>query len=256
MSEFEGQVALVTGGAAGIGAGVARALAAAGATVVVADVDAERGQAVAGEVGGTFVRCDVRDPADSVAAVQVAVDRYGGLDLVALNAGIAGGLGFGGDGFGEGGFDLARYRMVTGINLDGVVFGVQAALPALAARGGPRPAQIIATASLAGLTGVPFDPVYAATKHAVVGLVRSLGPALAARRVRVNAVCPSFARTAIIGPIEAMLAEQGVPLLEVSDVVEAVLAIAAGEGTGEAWYVVPGRPAEPFRFRGVPGPRA
>ena len=102
-----------------------------------------------------------------------------------LNAGVATGCGVGDD------FDLARYRRAMGANLDGVVFGVHAALPALRRRGGGA---IVATASLAGLTGVPYDPLYAANKHAVVGLVRSLAP-LAEEGIRVNAVCPGFAES-------------------------------------------------------------
>ena len=93
-----------------------------------------------------------------------------------------------------------------GANLDGVVFGVHAALPALRRRGGGA---IVATASLAGLTGVPYDPLYAANKHAVVGLVRSLAP-LAAEGIRVNAVCPGFAESRIIDPIRDALRDSGV----------------------------------------------
>ena len=87
-----------------------------------------------------------------------------------LNAGVGSGCGVGED------FDLALYRRAMGANLDGVVFGTHAALPALRARGGGA---IVATSSLAGLTGVAYDPLYAANKHAVVGLTRSLGPLLA-----------------------------------------------------------------------------
>jgi NAD(P)-dependent dehydrogenase (short-subunit alcohol dehydrogenase family) len=243
---MEGKVALITGGASGIGAAVGRRLAGEGAKVVLADVDLERGNGVAEEIGADFVRCDVRDLDENVAAVAAAVERHGGLDLAFLNAGIATGFGFGDD------FDLEGYRRAMAINLDGVVFGVQAALPALRARGG---GQIVATASLAGLTAVPLDPIYAANKHAVVGLVRSLGSVHAPEGIRVNGLCPSFARTPIIGPIEALLTEGGVPILEVGDVVDAFMAIVTGDGAGECWFVIAGRPAEPFRFRGVPGPR-
>ena len=83
-----------------------------------------------------------------------------------LNAGIASFFSLGDD------FDPQLYRRAMGVNLDGVVFGMDAALPALKARGGGA---IVATASLAGLNGPPFDPLYAANKHAVVGLTRSLG---------------------------------------------------------------------------------
>ncbi|SHN01571.1 SDR family oxidoreductase [Cryptosporangium aurantiacum] len=240
------KAAWVTGGASGIGAAVSRRLASQGYQVLVTDVDVAGGEKVAAEVGGVFRRCDVREPSDSVAAVSAAVDTFGGLDLAFLNAGVATGFGL------EDGFSPEAYRRVMSINLDGVVYGAHAAIPALKARGG---GDIIATASLAGLTAVPFDPIYGANKAAVVGLVRALGPLYAPQGIRVNALCPSFAETAIIENVRDVLVGSGVPLLEVSDVVAAFDAILAGEGTGEAWYVQVGRPAEPFAFRNVPGPR-
>lgn len=244
--EFSGSVSLVTGGAGGIGAGVARRLAAAGSSVVIADVAVDAGAAVATDIGGRFVRCDVSDPADSTAAVAAAVDAYGGLDIVFLNAGVSTPCGVGDD------FDLEAYRRAMGINIDGVVFGVHAALPALRARGGGL---IVATASLAGLTGMPIDPIYGANKHAVVGLVRALGPALARENIRVQGLCPSFARTAIIADLEETFAATGVAVLTVEEVVDGFWAAAKSQGAGECFAVVPGRALEPFRFRGVPGPR-
>ncbi|RKT53528.1 SDR family NAD(P)-dependent oxidoreductase [Saccharothrix australiensis] len=244
--EFEDRVVLVTGGANGIGAGVARKLAGLGARVVVADVDTAGGEAVADAVGGLFVPCDVRDPRDSEAAVAEAVRACGGLDVAVLNAGVATGFGLGDD------FDAERYRAVMGVNLDGVVYGVHAALPELRKRGG----HIIATASMAGLMAMPLDPVYGANKAAVVALVRALGPVLAADGVRVNAVCPSFADTAIIAGFESVLRTSGMPVLTVAEVVDAYLAVLRAGGTGECWYVQAGRPSEPFRFPNPPGPRA
>lgn len=241
-----GKVALITGGSNGIGAAVARRLARGGARVVLADVDANAGTALAKELDAIFVRCDVREPVDSEAAVATAVERFGGLDIAFLNAGVAGGTGVGDD------FDLAAYRRAMGVNLDGVVFGVHAALPALRARGG---GDIVATASMAALTATPFDPIYGANKAAVVGLVRALGPAFGEENIRVNALCPSFADTAILTPMKQQLEETGFPILGVDDVVEAFMRVLGAGGTGDAWYVVPGRPSEPFRFRGVPGPR-
>ncbi|MBB5958390.1 NAD(P)-dependent dehydrogenase (short-subunit alcohol dehydrogenase family) [Saccharothrix tamanrassetensis] len=243
--EFEGRVALITGGANGIGEGVARRLAGLGARVLVADVDAVRGQAVADDIGGAFVSCDVRDPRQSEAAVAEAVRAFGGLDIVVLNAGIATGFGLGDD------FDPERYRSVMGINLDGVVYGVHAALPELKKRGG----HIIATASMAGLMAMPLDPLYGANKAAVVALVRALGPVLAADGVTVNAVCPSFADTAIISGFKSFLESSGMPVLTVDEVVDAYLAVLRTGGTGECWYVQAGRPSEPFKFPNPPGPR-
>ncbi len=97
-----------------------------------------------------------------------------------------------------------------GINLDGVVFGAQALLGPMRARGGGA---MVATASLAGLAAVPMDPIYAANKHAVVGLTRSLGPVLALDGIRFNAVCPGFSESNIVAPIRDALAEQGLDLI-------------------------------------------
>ncbi|EXG79358.1 SDR family oxidoreductase [Cryptosporangium arvum] len=240
------KAAWVTGGASGIGAAVSRRLASQGYRVLVTDVDESGGSAVASEIGGLFKRCDVTSPSDSLDAVAAATEAFGGLDLAFLNAGVATGFAL------EEGFSPEAYRRVMSINLDGVVYGAHAALPALKARGG---GDIVATASLAGLTAVPFDPIYGANKAAVVGLVRALGPLYTADNIRVNALCPSFAETAIITNVRDALIGAGVPLLDVADVVAAFDSILAGDGTGEAWYVQVGRPAEPFAFRNVPGPR-
>jgi NAD(P)-dependent dehydrogenase (short-subunit alcohol dehydrogenase family) len=245
VSALDGKVALVTGGAGGLGAATCDALAAAGARIVVADLDVEGGERVAERVGGAFVRTDVSDLDANLAAVAFATEAYGGLDLVHLNAGIASFCSLGED------FDPKLYRRAMGVNLDGVVFGVHAALPALKARGGGA---IVATASLAGLTGVALDPIYAANKHGVVGLTRSLGPALVADGVRMNAVCPGFAESAIVDPIREYLAEQGFKIIPAPAVAAAVMALFTGDMSGECWFVQPDREPEAFRFRRVPGP--
>ncbi len=247
-SELDGKVAWITGAANGIGAATARRLAEAGVQVLAADVDDAAGEAIAEEIGGHYVHCDVRDPEASVAAVAAAVERFGGLDLAFLNAGVSTGFGFGED------FDVDGYRRAMSINLDGVVFGMQAALPVMTERGSGT---IVATASMAGLTMIPQDPIYAANKTAVVGLVRSV--ALAQQQagvdIKVQALCPSFAQTAIIGPIESFLNEVKFPILPVSEVVDTFMKALTSDGTGECWFVVPGRDSAPFEFRNVPGPR-
>lgn len=240
------RVALVTGGGRGIGAGVARWLAGAGAHVVVADVDIAAAEEVAGAIGGVTVQCDVRSRADNDRAVGAAVDRFGGLDVVALNAGVSSGFPFPA-------FDEDLYHRAVGVNLDGVVLGVQAALPALRARGGGR---IVVTASLAGLAPVPLDPVYAATKAAAVHLVRSLGPVLAAEGIAINSLCPGFADTSIVDPVRGFLAASGIPLMTVDDVVAGFAAVLASDGAGEAWLLQHGHPPQPYRFGGVPAPLA
>jgi NAD(P)-dependent dehydrogenase (short-subunit alcohol dehydrogenase family) len=243
--ELRDKVAVVTGGASGIGRATTLQLAEAGAVVVVADLNEEAGAAVAEQVGGHFVRVDVADLESNRAMVEFATERAGGIDMAFLNAGVATGCGIGDD------FDLELYRRAMGVNLDGVVFGTQAVLPALRERGGGA---IVATASLAGLTGMPFDVVYTANKHAVVGFVRGLGPALAGDGIRVNAVCPGFAESALVAPIRDGLIEQGFQVMPAEEVADVVVELFAGDMAGECWFVQPGR-AGAFEFRHVPGPR-
>jgi NAD(P)-dependent dehydrogenase (short-subunit alcohol dehydrogenase family) len=239
------KVALVTGGASGLGRATAVALAEAGCEVVVADVDEAGAREVAEQVGGHAWVGDVSSFEANAELVDFVVREAGGLDIAYLNAGVASGFSLGED------FDLDRYRLAMGVNLDGVVFGTHHALPALKARGGGA---IVATASLAGLTAVPFDPVYAANKAAVVGLARAMGPALAGDNITFNAICPGFAESKIVDPIREILDAQGVQLIPAETVAETVLRIITGGGTGEAWFVQPGREPAPFTFRNVPGP--
>jgi len=141
-----------------------------------------------------------------------------------------------------------EWRRILRANLDGVVYGTRE----LAARLMPDGGSIVATASLAGLTGMPHDPAYTATKHAVVGWVRAAAPALAERGIRLNALCPGFADTPIVeAELRGLL---DVPLMEPSFVAEAALRVLEDPETGRAWVVQPNR-VEPFRFPGVPGPR-
>ena len=101
----------------------------------------------------------------------------------------------------------------------------------------------------------PMDAVYTATKHAVVGLVRSVAVNCADDGIRVNAVCPGFTDTAMIDGFREMLHQGGMPLVSVDDVAGAFFAVLAARCTGECFFVQPGRASEPFRFPSVPGPR-
>ena len=141
-----------------------------------------------------------------------------------------------------------EWQIILRANLDGVVYGTRE----LASRLMPRGGSIIATASLAGLTATPFDPAYTATKHAVVGWVRAAAPALTARGIRLNALCPGFVDTPLVQA--ELRGRLDVPLMEASFVAAAALRVLEDEETGRAWVVQPNR-VEPFRFPGVPGPR-
>jgi NAD(P)-dependent dehydrogenase (short-subunit alcohol dehydrogenase family) len=141
-----------------------------------------------------------------------------------------------------------EWHLILRANIEGVVYGTRE----LAARLMPNGGSIVATASLAGLTAMPHDPAYTATKHAVVGWVRAAAPALAARGIRLNALCPGFTDTPIVdAELRGVL---DVPLLEPAFVAEAALRVLEDEETGRAWIVQPNR-VEPFHFQGVPGPR-
>ncbi|MER7272962.1 SDR family oxidoreductase [Dactylosporangium sp. NPDC000244] len=235
-------VALVTGGGGGIGAAICARLAASGYSLVVADLDLDAAERVAKECGGTAVRADVADPAGNADMVARALDTHGALDLLVLAAGIQS------DVPPDPGVDLARYRRALGVNLDGVVFGVDAALEALERSGG----QIVAVASLAALGPEQANPVYALTKAAVVGYVRALSTPLAPRGVRINALCPGFTDTPFLGITGRLLRKQKIPLLSPDEVAAAVEAVAAGAGTGEAWALIPGRPAARHEFPALP----
>jgi NAD(P)-dependent dehydrogenase (short-subunit alcohol dehydrogenase family) len=141
-----------------------------------------------------------------------------------------------------------QWQRILRANLDGVVYGTRE----LASRLMPGGGSIVATASLAGLTATPFDPAYTATKHAVVGWVRAAAPALAARGIRLNALCPAFVDTPLVQA--ELRGRLDVPLMEPPFVAEAALRVLEDEETGRAWVVQPNR-VEPFRFPGVPGPR-
>jgi NAD(P)-dependent dehydrogenase (short-subunit alcohol dehydrogenase family) len=234
---------LVTGGASGIGAAAARLLAARGSAVAIVDRDADGAARVAGEVGGIAVTADVTDPTSVERAVAEAEEQLGGLDTVLLNAGITSGQS------GVADLDLDGYRRILGVNVDHVVYGLVAAVPALRRSGGGT---IVATASLAGLVPVPADPIYALTKHAVVGYVRSAGPVLEPEGIRVNAVCPGFADTPLIAHAKESFGD--FPLLTAEDVAAAIGGVLDRGKPGECWFVQPGVEPAPYGFRGVPGP--
>ncbi len=208
--------ALVTGGAAGIGAAVVELLEREGAEVTVLDV---------------ATGFDVSDPD--------AWDAVGPVDLACLNAGVI-----------SSDETFADYRRVVGVNVDGVVLGVRRLAEVM------KPGSaIVATASLAGLAPWPGDPVYSLTKHAVVGFVRAAAPGLAERGIRLNAVCPSFTATAMTAAGREELETMGFRLMQPEQVASAIVATARSEETGQAWIVQPGREPIRFRFPNVPGPR-
>jgi NAD(P)-dependent dehydrogenase (short-subunit alcohol dehydrogenase family) len=214
--------ALVTGSAGGIGSAIVRKLRAEGFDVRELDL-----------VNGF----DVTDPE--------AWEHIGSVDLACLNAGVI-----------TGESEIAaltdeQYRRAVRVNVDGVVYGVRRLDRVM-----PRGSTIVVTASLAGLTAIPDDPIYGLTKHAVVGFVRSVAGQLSERGIRIQAVCPGWADTPLTtNGFRQELQERGFRLLSPEAVAEGVWAAYKSEGTGEAWVVQPGRDPLLYEFKGVPGPR-
>lgn len=221
---FEGKTAVVTGAASGVGAASARHLAGAGAHVVLVDVD-ERGQDVAAELGGRFVHLDVGDPAGWESLAD-ELGRGDGVHLAHLNAGILAAPQP--ERFVD--TSIERIRTMVGVNLFGVMFGIHALAPAIIASGGGA---IVATASVAGLLPYGGDPVYAATKHGVVGLVTSVAPQLGRAGVRVHAICPGGIDTPMVTERQkSEMAGQQRSMLEPSEVAAAVAALLARDDSG------------------------
>jgi NAD(P)-dependent dehydrogenase (short-subunit alcohol dehydrogenase family) len=188
MDELEGRVAVVTGGASGIGRAMAARFRAAGMRVVIADVEAAVLERTAGELGVEGIVTDVSDPASVHALADAVLARHGAVHLVCNNAGVGG----------QGpmaSLTLKDWQWVIGVNLWGVVHGVQAFLPILLGQG---QGHIVNTASVAGLCAHPSVPgPYTASKYAVVGLSECLRNELAGTGVGVSVVCPGFVRTNI-----------------------------------------------------------
>jgi len=241
--DLTGKAALVTGGASGIGAATVRRLAKAGVVVAICDRDEDAARALAEQVGGLALPGDISDLDTMTMAVEIAEDSFGRLNLVLLNAGITGGQS------GLENLDIAAFRQIMGVNVDHVVFGLTAAVPALRRAGGGN---IVVTASLAGLMPLPADPLYTLTKHAVVGYVRAVAPTLAEEQIVVNAICPGFTDTPLLAHVRDQFGD--FPLLSAEDVADSIDAVLDRGQPGECWYVQPGREPAPYGFRGVPGP--
>ena len=198
---FDGNVALITGGGGGIGRATAIGFAERGAKVFLVDVDAAAGEATAGIVrqnGGdaTFRRADVTSSADARAYVQACLDAYGSIDCFFNNAGIEGKLAPTAE------YDEAMFDAVIGVNLKGVFLGLRHVLPEMIRQGSGA---VVNTASVAGLVGSPGMPAYVASKHAVIGLTKASAGEVARQGIRVNAVCPGPVDTRMIHALEKQI---------------------------------------------------
>lgn len=182
------RVAIVTGGASGIGKATAEVFAQEGAKVVIGDLSDSEGEKIAKDIGGMFVATDVRDPKQIEELVRTAVDKFGGLDIMFNNAGI---------GVTSPLLEHSEelYSDTIRIDLDGVFFGLKSAGKVMVAQ---KRGSIINTASVAGIRGSVGLSAYNAAKHGVVGLTRNAALEFASAGVRVNCVCPGIIDTPLV----------------------------------------------------------
>ncbi|KAG6491510.1 hypothetical protein ZIOFF_046442 [Zingiber officinale] len=238
LDRLEGKVAVITGGASGIGEAAVKLFVSHGARVIVADVQDEKGEALCASLGGaaSYVHCDVRLEADVKRAVDTAISLHGRLDVMFNNAGISDPAGS--SILGEG--DLtAAFERVMGVNVLGALLGTKHAARAMTATPGGG-GSIITTASVASVMGGLAPPVYTCSKHALLGLTRAAATELGKHGVRVNCVSPALVATpqavshtqASLEELEAMgeaiSTLKGVKL-KAEDIAEAALFLASDE---------------------------
>jgi NAD(P)-dependent dehydrogenase (short-subunit alcohol dehydrogenase family) len=196
MGRLDGKVAVITGAARGIGAAAARLFAAEGARLMLADVLIEPLQATAAEIGAQAAICptDVTDEAAVKKLVDETVARYGRVDAALLNAGIEGKVGPIVD------YAAETFDRVMAVNVRGVWLGLKYVMKAMEAAGG----SIVITSSTSGIRATPHMSAYTASKHAVIGLMRSAAIEGSERKIRVNTVNPSPIDTPMIASLEKM----------------------------------------------------
>lgn len=190
MKQLENKVALVTGGASGIGKAIVELFVKEGARVVFTDLNEELGTKVQREVGAQtyFIKSNAALPEDNKKAVEESVQKFGALHIAVNNAGI------GGEANNVGDLSIEGWKKVIDINLNGVFYGMHYQLPEIEKSGG----SIINMASILGQVGFASSSAYVAAKHGVVGLTKSAAWEYGTRNVRINAVGPGFISTPLV----------------------------------------------------------
>jgi NAD(P)-dependent dehydrogenase (short-subunit alcohol dehydrogenase family) len=196
MAELSGKVAIVTGGASGIGEATSRMLVERGARVCIADMNEEAATGLASSLGEDKAfgfTVDVSDPAQVKAMVDATVDRFGALHIGVNNAGIGGKQGFTAD------YEPEDWHKVISVNLDGVFYSMRYQIPEMLKTGN---ASIVNIASILGSVGFASAPAYVAAKHGVVGLTKTAAWEYAQQGVRVNSVGPGFIDTPLLASVD------------------------------------------------------
>lgn len=196
MGRLENKVAVITGGGGGIGRAAGRLFAAEGADVLLVDLDEDALASACEEAGSNRVSycvADVTRLEDNQKMVDVATERYGGVDILLANAGIEGDV----TSITE--YDEARFDQVIAVNVKGPFLGLKAVIPAMTRRGG---GSVIITSSVAGVRGAAHVAPYVTSKHAVIGLMKSAAKECAPERIRVNTVNPSPVETRMMRSLE------------------------------------------------------
>jgi NAD(P)-dependent dehydrogenase (short-subunit alcohol dehydrogenase family) len=191
---FDGKVALVTGGASGIGEACVLRFAHDGAKVVVADLNSELGEKIVASVkqvggDGIFLRVDVSKPEEVENMVGITVDTFGRLDIAVNNAGIGGELKPTGE------YSIAGWRKVIDVNLNGVFYCMRYEIPQMIKQGG---GVIVNMASILGAVGFATAPAYVAAKHGLLGLTKAAALEYASQHIRINSVGPAFIKTPMV----------------------------------------------------------